>query len=1178
SRPVPNLRNVTVLGISSKLRWQFVNWGGPLGGENFDDDSNERVWWDFTPPSVTLTAPANGTDFFGGDIVMSASASDDIGVTEVEFHLDDGNILGSLATPPYTLTWPWAATFNGMHIITAVARDAAGNSATSPPIQIQVYNSGTVGSVRSGFWSDGGTWSGGLVPSANNPVTISAGHTVTLNDVSAVARGVTVFGTLRAGREENSQLTLNGGDMVVNPGGWLDMGTEGSPIATGAALVLAQGSQPAQYGLRVGNGAKFTVRGANKVPYVYAVSDALANTSTIKVQFRYLQVNQPVQIPWMVGDEITVGPTQPNLVRETERRTIASIEYPSGPVGAVVIGLSQPLNYNHIVASTENTLVGDYYFPRRIAVTNLTRNVVIRSAGTDINSNTAYIENANQNPQGFAVNFGEFAFLGGNGTPYQQNGIAFVGKDAKGSISNSVIRDGYYGIVNTSVGNSFINNLICFNRYGLNLLGSRGGVFVASQNMIAGNHVYSNGVYGISVEDASNNTLTANEVYSNNVGIQVSNGSTKNTLRNNRVYSNLDSGINLDSAFENALVSNESYNNITAGLALSATINNTFVSNFYYFNNGVNSIFSNMSQDTFVEDSWGYDPSGNSLPALSNGEMRSGSPVWRYQTFKNVRINPTLMDPDYVFNVTTRNDEYILSYNQNNDLGTLRLWGNYTVSGATLALNYANPVYRTGATSPKLMRGVGHSLSVDNTVYTNAVSQLVTVRREANKWVVEGSVSGYLGEFAGPISYRPFPASLPQFYISFTEGSSPQQGDLLDFVMTGKSGDANYQKKLLFGASQPQPSKLTVASSGGLQMYGTETFPTLVDRLSAEVPFYTLIDDGALTLHHAEVRNGSQEGLQLSGSGQISIASSTFDFAGQGNAPSSCYLTLKDLSSQAVFYGLTFKNSGAVPSIYNIKVLPDDSKLGWTMIGWKGAVGGEAYNDDPNNRVIWSAPTPPTAAQPAADTQPPAVSIINPANGAVVSGGSVQISAQASDDTGVVGVQFKLDGSNLGVEVTTTPFSIVWNSTLTTNGSHTLTAIARDAAGNIATSAAVQVTVDNVVLKRPKLGRLNLMRSDGSVTTLDGHGSPRALMVSQRRGMDQQLVFGPQVKEAKITDLTGREISHVTQNGNEPLVISLQGNSGLRISTGFHLIQMRVCEENNPDDCEWQGRGLIGVK
>jgi Bacterial Ig domain len=93
------------------------------------------------------------------------------------------------------------------------------------------------------------------------------------------------------------------------------------------------------------------------------------------------------------------------------------------------------------------------------------------------------------------------------------------------------------------------------------------------------------------------------------------------------------------------------------------------------------------------------------------------------------------------------------------------------------------------------------------------------------------------------------------------------------------------------------------------------------------------------------------------------------------------------------------------------------------------------------------------------DTTPPVVSVSLPLDGAAVSGAAITVSATASDDVGVEGVQFLLDGDSLGAEATSSPYAIVWNATQTTNGPHVLTASARDAAGNVTTSAAVTVTV-----------------------------------------------------------------------------------------------------------------------
>jgi len=94
------------------------------------------------------------------------------------------------------------------------------------------------------------------------------------------------------------------------------------------------------------------------------------------------------------------------------------------------------------------------------------------------------------------------------------------------------------------------------------------------------------------------------------------------------------------------------------------------------------------------------------------------------------------------------------------------------------------------------------------------------------------------------------------------------------------------------------------------------------------------------------------------------------------------------------------------------------------------------------------------------DTTPPTISITAPANGATVSGTST-VSATASDNVAVTSVQFFLDGTSLGLPIVASPYSVAWDSTTTTNGAHTLTAQARDAAGNVGNAVAVSVTVSN---------------------------------------------------------------------------------------------------------------------
>jgi len=93
------------------------------------------------------------------------------------------------------------------------------------------------------------------------------------------------------------------------------------------------------------------------------------------------------------------------------------------------------------------------------------------------------------------------------------------------------------------------------------------------------------------------------------------------------------------------------------------------------------------------------------------------------------------------------------------------------------------------------------------------------------------------------------------------------------------------------------------------------------------------------------------------------------------------------------------------------------------------------------------------------DTTPPTVSITQPAPTDTVSG-TAPVSADASDNSTVVGVQFQLDGNNLGAEDLTPPYSISWDTTTVANGGHTLSAVARDVAGNTASNS-IPVVVNN---------------------------------------------------------------------------------------------------------------------
>ena len=81
--------------------------------------------------------------------------------------------------------------------------------------------------------------------------------------------------------------------------------------------------------------------------------------------------------------------------------------------------------------------------------------------------------------------------------------------------------------------------------------------------------------------------------------------------------------------------------------------------------------------------------------------------------------------------------------------------------------------------------------------------------------------------------------------------------------------------------------------------------------------------------------------------------------------------------------------------------------------------------------------------------------------------GTITATATATDNVGVVGVQFLVDGVASGAEDTVAPYSVSINTATLSNGPHTIAARARDAAGNTRTSTAVSVAVNNADTTAP---------------------------------------------------------------------------------------------------------------
>jgi len=105
----------------------------------YDDVAVTGAPADTTPPTTAITAPANGATV-SGTVAVTASASDNVGVTRVEIYLDSA-LKATLTSAPSTWSWNTTTAANGAHAIVSKAYDAAGNVGTSATVTVTVSNS-----------------------------------------------------------------------------------------------------------------------------------------------------------------------------------------------------------------------------------------------------------------------------------------------------------------------------------------------------------------------------------------------------------------------------------------------------------------------------------------------------------------------------------------------------------------------------------------------------------------------------------------------------------------------------------------------------------------------------------------------------------------------------------------------------------------------------------------------------------------------------------------------------------------------------------------------------------------------------------------------------------------------------------------------------------------------------
>jgi hypothetical protein len=233
-----------------------------------------------------------------------------------------------------------------------------------------------------------------------------------------------------------------------------------------------------------------------------------------------------------------------------------------------------------------------------------------------------------------------------------------------------------------------------------------------------------------------------------------------------------------------------------------------------------------------------------------------------------------------------------------------------------------------------------------------------------------------------------------------------------------------------------------------------------------------------------------------------------------------------------------------------------DGADGWS-VSWDTGTVSEGEHTVTARATDTQAKTAEDSSQVRVDNTAPTVAVTSPAEGASVSA-TIAVTASAADAGSVASVRFLVGGTLIGTDTTGADgWSVTWDTTAASNGSHSITAVARDGAGNERTSAAVQFLIDNpMVLSRPisagaddadELQDGTVARAGGDLELGNDHGVPTT---NGLRFTGVSVPRGARITRAQIqftVDEKGTDASSLN------IRAQASDNAGAFASTAFNL-------------------------
>ena len=237
---------------------------------NFDPTAASRTWTvdltvpDTTPPTVSLTAPANGA-LVRGSVTISATANDETAVDHVDFLVNDVVVGTDPTDVPYSTSWNSTSLADGSATISAVAVDTSGNRTTSTSRTVTVDNtppdttidtgpSGSVGSTSATFTFSssetgstfGCTLDGGALSACTSPTTYTA--------LAAGAHTFTARATDPAGNPDPTPASRTWTVDITAPDTTIDARPRASPTWTTATFAFSSTETGSTFGCTLDGG------------------------------------------------------------------------------------------------------------------------------------------------------------------------------------------------------------------------------------------------------------------------------------------------------------------------------------------------------------------------------------------------------------------------------------------------------------------------------------------------------------------------------------------------------------------------------------------------------------------------------------------------------------------------------------------------------------------------------------------------------------------------------------------------------------------------------------------------------------------------------------------------------------------------------------------------------------